>query len=196
MATTGIALDDPHIRSALRSKLLRDHSNNRDTALMEELGLCRGRVRVDLAVVDAQMHGYEIKSDRDNLSRLDNQAEVYAKVFDRITLVVGDKHVERASDAVPAWWGILHVTRSTRGLTFRTARRAEKNPQRDPRSLVELLWRDDAIRLLEKGAVVRGVRSKPRRVVWDRVCDHFSIDEIAAAVRVKLKARAANQALA
>ena len=38
---------------------------------VEELGVCRGRVRVDVAVVNGTLHGYEIKSDRDSL-RLDD----------------------------------------------------------------------------------------------------------------------------
>ena len=196
MAEKTAALDDPIIRSALRSKLLLDHSNVDGAVLLEELGLCRGRVRVDLAVVNGQMHGYEIKSDCDRLSRLDVQAEIYAKVFDRVTLVVGDRHLEQGVVAVPAWWGVLHARHSAGGLRFSPVRRSKKNPNRDPRSLVELLWLDGAIRLLEEHAAVRGMRGKPRRIVWDRICDHLGIDEISAAVRTQLKARAANQCLA
>ena len=152
MAEKTSALDDPIIRSALRSKLLLDHSNDHGAVLLEELGLCRGRVRVDLAVVNGQMHGYEIKSDCDRLSRLDVQAEIYTKVFDRVTLVVGDRHLEQGMVAVPAWWGVLHARHSASGLRFNSVRRSKKNPNRDPRSLVELLWLDDAIRLLEEHA--------------------------------------------
>ena len=60
--------------------------------------------------------------------------------------------------------------------------------------MVELLWFNDAIALLEERNVARGVRGKPRRIVWDRVCEHFNVDEIAAAVRAQLKARATTQA--
>jgi hypothetical protein len=45
--------------------------------------------------------------------------------------------------------------------------------------------------LLEERNAARGVRGKPRRIVWDRVCDRFGVDEIAAAVRARLKTRAA-----
>ncbi len=51
------ALDDPIIRSALRSKLMLDHVNDDGAVLLEELGRCRGRVRVDLAVVNGQIFG-------------------------------------------------------------------------------------------------------------------------------------------
>lgn len=194
MPERSIPLDDLTIRSALRSKLLADHAEEGDTALMEELGLCRGRVRVDLALVNGSLHGYEIKSDRDTLTRLETQSEIYMKVFDRLTIVVGSKHLSSVGTRLPEWWGILQAIQGGDGrlVRFRNVRRTKLNLQRDPRSLAELLWRDDAIRLLEE-ADVRGVRSKPRRVVWDRLCDHFDVEEIATAVRVQLKVRAANQ---
>ena len=187
-------LDDLTIRSALRSKLLADHAEEEDTALMEELGLCRGRVRVDLALVNGRLHGYEIKSDRDTLTRLETQAEIYMKVFDHLTIVVGSKHLSSIGTRLPECWGILQAIQGGDGrVRFRNVRRPKLNPQRDPRSLAELLWRDDAIRLLVEVADVRGVRSKPRRVVWDRLCDHFDLEEIAHAVNIQLKVRAANQ---
>jgi hypothetical protein len=185
---------DTLIRLALRSRLLSEHDREPDTSLIEELGLCRGRVRIDLAVVNGLLHGYEIKSDRDSLRRLGTQVDVYGKVLDQATLVVGDRFLPEALDVVPAWWGVLHVRPVAHALRFRTVRRPRRNPQRDPRALVELLWLDQAMALLEERDAARGVRGKPRRIVWDRVCDYFGVDEIAAAVRATLKARAMNQA--
>ncbi len=185
-----IILGDSDIRQVLRSKLLLKHATESDTVVIEELGLCRGQVRVDVSVVNGLLHGYEIKSDRDSLQRLSAQAELYGKVLDRATLVVGDRHLGEALDIVPGWWGILLVHRSANGLKFKTVRRPGNNPNRDPRALVELLWLDDAIALLEERDAARGFRGKPRWVVWDRVCELFGINEIAKAVRVHLKARA------
>ena len=182
------------IRSALRSRLLLEHADEVNTFVIEELGLCRGQVRVDLAVVNGLLHGYEIKSDRDNLRRLDLQVEVYSKVLDQATLVVGDRYLSEALNIVPSWWGVLHADSTDADFRLKTVRRAGENPQKDARSLVELLWLDEAITLLEGRNAARGLRSKPRRFVWDRVCEQFGIDEIAATVRTRLKARAASQA--
>lgn len=194
MVCKGLGLGDSAIRPALRSRLVGEHGQDADTVLIEELGLCRGHVRIDIAVVNGLLHGYEIKSDRDNLRRLGTQVDVYGKVLDQATLVVGDRLLASALDVVPAWWGVLRVRPTSQGLQFRTVRRPRRNPQRDPRVLVELLWSDQALALLEQRNAARGVRGKPRRVVWDRVCDHFGVDEIAAAVRARLKARTVNQA--
>lgn len=193
MIDKGLALYDSGIRPALRSWLLRKHTAEVDTVIFEELGLCRGQVRVDVAVVNGLLHGYEIKSDRDSLRRLAVQVEIYGKVLDRATLVVGERYLAEVSNIVPGWWGILYVYSTAKGLRFKTVRRSRNNPHRDPHSLVELLWLDHAIALLQERNAARGVRGKPRRFVWDRICSSFGVDEIAAAVRTRLKARAAMQ---
>jgi hypothetical protein len=187
-------LNDITIRFALRAKLLQQQAGEPATVLLEELGLCRGRVRVDIAVVNGSLCGYEIKSDEDNLHRLATQVDVYSKVLDRATLVVGQRLLTEAMDTVPSWWGVLTAVKTNTGLRFRTVRRGRRNPERDARALVELLWCDHALALLEQRDAVRGFRGKPRRIVWDKLCELFDLDEIEAAVCERLKARATLQA--
>jgi hypothetical protein len=187
-------LDDLSIRVALRSRLLEAHSFQTDTIVLEELGLCRGRVRIDVAVVNGSLCGYEIKSDRDNLRRLTTQIDVYGKVLDEATLVVGNRLLAEAIETVPRWWGVLRVTQTNGGVEFTEVRCPRRNPQRNARALVELLWCDDALALLERRNAARGVRGKPRRIVWDRVCNRFDVEEIGEAVRAQLKSRATLQA--
>ena len=183
-------LGDSEIRSVLRSQLSQKHACKSRTVFIEELGLCRGQVRVDLSVVNGLLHGYEIKSDRDSLRRLNGQIELYGKVFDRATLVVGVRHLAEALDSVPEWWGVLLARRSAKGLQLKTMRAARSNPKKDPRALVELLWLDDALAMLEERDAARGYRGKARWIVWDRVCELCSLNEIAKAVRTQLKTRA------
>ena len=192
--SNNLLLGDAEIRFVLRSRLSQKHANKSRTVFIEELGLCRGRVRVDLSVVNGLLHGYEIKSDRDSLRRLNNQVELYGKVFDRATLVVGERHLAEALDNVPVWWGILLAHRSAKKLQIKTVRSPRSNPKKDPRALVELLWLDDALALLEERDAARGYRGKARWIVWDRVCELCSLNEIAKAVRTQLKARAKTRA--
>jgi hypothetical protein len=189
-------LDDSRIRSALLSKLIDEHKCHPGAGFIEELGLCRGSVRVDVVVVNSLLCGYEIKSDRDSLRRLANQAEVYGKVLDQATLVVGKRLCDEALVIIPKWWGVLRAVESSDGLEFKTVRRAKNNPQRNARAMVELLWFEHALALLEQRGATRGVRGKPRRVVWDRICERFDLEEIADAVRGRLKARAMFEARA
>lgn len=183
------ALGDEDIRQALRRELRRRHRSDRKTVLVEELGLCRHQVRVDLAVVNGVLHGYEIKSDRDSLRRLASQAEVYGLVLDRVTLVAGERHLDHALESLPNWWGITTAKTTARGPSFAVVRRGRGNPGRSPRALAELLWLDESISLLKKRNASRGVLGKPRQQVWDRLCEVYSLDEIADAVRTRLKSR-------
>ncbi len=184
----GVRVPDAEIRPALRALLLRRHASESDTVLIEELGLRRGHVRVDLAVVNGALHGFEIKSDRDSLRRLAVQVDLYSQVLDRATLVVGERFAPLATSLVPAWWAVVRVSSKSSGLQFTTLRRSRLNPQRNARVLAELLWSGQALALLEARGAARGMRGKPRRVLWDRVCECISVDEIAAAVRHRLKA--------
>ena len=184
---------DAQIRRALHSWLLVKHAAEADTVVIDELGVCRGQARIDVAVVNGRFHGYEIKSDRDSLRRLDGQVDMYSKVLDRATIVVGNRHFAETLSAVPRWWGVLRFESGPNGPRFKAVRPGRNNPRRDPRSLVELVWLDDAIALLTQRNAARGVRGKPRRIVWDRVCEHFETHEIAASVRAQLKARAAHK---
>jgi hypothetical protein len=188
------ALDDATIRGALVSSLHSVHRQDSETVILEELGLCRGQVRVDVVVVNGILHGYEIKSDRDSIHRLSRQASLYAKVLDRVTLVVGSRLLSQSVELVPHWWGVLHAHWSSGCFHFREIRAPRMNPGRDARALVELLWSDHAIALLEERKLARGVRGKPRRVVWDRICEQLDVDEIATVVRANLKARSMNRA--
>jgi hypothetical protein len=187
-------LRDAEIRSGLRDYLLRQHATEADTVLIEELGLRRGKVRVDLAVVNGSLHGFEIKSDRDSLRRLSAQVDLYSQVLDRATLVVGERFAPHATSRVPTWWGLMRVSPRGCRLQFTTLRRARLNPQRNARVLAEFLWAEHALQLLEERGTARGMRGKPRRILWDRVCECLSVDEIAAAVRDRLKARSGSAA--
>jgi hypothetical protein len=184
-------LTDAAIRFALRACVLKQHSRAPDSVVLEELGLCRGFARVDLAVVNGLLHGYEIKSDRDSLRRLATQVEAYGRVFDRLTLVVGDRHCADAAKSVPRWWGVMRVRSDSAGPRFQMLRHAKRNPHRDARALVELLWADQALALLEARGADRGVRGKPRRFLWERIAQEMQLAEIAVAVREHLKARGA-----
>ncbi len=183
------SLADSDIRPALRAWLRARHASEPDTVILDELGICRGQVRVDLAVVNGLVHGYEIKSDRDTLARLATQADLYSRVLDRATLVVGEAHFDTALRAVPQWWGVV-LTESRGGVArFVVRRRGSRNPERDARALVEFLWREDALALLESRQAASGVRGRTRWAMWDRICEVCELDEIAAAARARLKSR-------
>src|SRR6266550_991942 len=99
-------MNDHQLRRALKSKVLARYAKDPDTRIVDELGLRHGIARVDIAVVNGIIHGYELKSDKDNLKRLPHQVTIYSSVLDKVTLVVGIRHALEATELVPDWWGI------------------------------------------------------------------------------------------
>ena len=92
---------DEAIREALITRLGRRLGKRERTTVMHELGLREGRARIDIAVVTDRLHGYEIKSDRDDASRLGRQILIYGAVLDRVTLVAGSKAARWALKRIP-----------------------------------------------------------------------------------------------
>jgi hypothetical protein len=182
---------DAVIRSELRAYLAVLHAEEPATVVLDELGLRRRAGRADVVVVNGVLHGYEIKSDRDSLRRLARQTLLYGEIFDQVTLVVGPRYALRVLDLVPCWWGVLEIAAADTDAKFAVRREGTLNPSRSPRALVELLWRDASLALLNARGASRGYRSRPRREIWDRICELFSLDEISAAVRSALTARPA-----
>ena len=177
---------DPDVRALLR-EYLEDVHKGTDTRLLEELGLCQGDVRVDVAAVNGELSGYEIKSPSDTLARFPNQCRVYSKVVDRAWLVATEKTLAKA--ATPEWWGQIAVFDAGERLALRLVRPAQLNPKPDALSIAKLLWRDEALEVLRGAGCVRGVMTKSRKVIWKRLIESVERDDLRAAVRAALKRR-------
>lgn len=178
------------IRLALFDAVRREHGHDPDTLVIEELGLCEGAARVDFAVVNGQVHGFEIKSAQDTLTRLPGQSEIYSRVLDRVTVVVDEKHLIKSKALVPKWWGVLVATTDRGGdVVLRKVRIARNNPKPEPYAQAQLLWRSEALEELVSRSLASGLRSKPRREIWERLATSVPQDEVAAIVRSRLKSR-------
>ncbi len=159
-----------------------------DTVVLDELGLCQGDVRIDVAAVNGELAGFEIKSPADTLARWPKQRRVYSKVVDRAWLVATEKTLEAAR--APAWWGLIRIVQAPGQLALRVVRPAGRNPSPDPYSIACLLWRDEAIQALADLGLARGVRTKPRAHAWRRLAEAAPLDHVRAAVRAALTVRA------
>jgi len=182
---------DRSIRMALRAKLKKTFDADPQSKIIEEMGIAQGEARVDIAVVNETIHGYELKSDLDTLRRLPEQMRIYNSVLDQVTLVVGKNHLFDAINIIPDWWGvtIAKVTDSKDTILFCNIRDADENPQKDSIAIASLLWRKEALELLEKKGAAEGVRSKSRRVLYERLAKALDQNELRAKVREYLFAR-------
>lgn len=180
---------DRDVRGALHQRLSLEHAAEvSETLFVDELGLC-GHVRVDVAVVNGSLSGYELKSAKDNLRRLATQVEVYSRVLDNATLVVAQNHADHAKRFLPTWWGCIEASWDGRHVTLTTVVEATENPNIDPFALAQLLWRDEALLALTERGRDGGMRSKPRIVIWERLASDLHLDELRRVVREQLKSR-------
>jgi hypothetical protein len=87
-------LDENIIKAKCIDYLLSRHSNDLDDyVLVNELKFADGKRRADLVEVNGSMNVYEIKSDLDNLEKLQDQIIDYRGTFDTITIVTTQKHL-------------------------------------------------------------------------------------------------------
>ena len=183
-------MNDPAIRAALRKTTLASHVKQPDTIILDELSLWHGEARVDIALVNGILHGYEIKSAADTLARLPQQVLIYGSVLDQATLVVAGKHLNRALDIIPFWWGVELVKQSdNRSLSFETVRLPQDNYGIEALCVAQLLWRDEALLFLKELQADKGYRSKPRHILHQRLTEVATLNEIRTRVRFHLKKR-------
>ena len=183
-------MDDRHLRSALKRKVLAPQASDPGTRIIDELGLEHGASRIDVAVVNGILHGFELKSDRDTLTRLPSQMSVYNSVLDRITLITGQRHAEPALRMLPDWWGLKVAEVGSRGgVRFCTVQRASDNPKVEPLAVARLLWREEAMKLLARLGETRGVTGQRRAVLYDRLAEVAPLDLLRSHVRACLKRR-------
>ena len=185
-----MAVNDRDIRDAYhRQRLARQHRDP-STLVVDELGLRHGACRADIAVIGGHFVGIEIKSDADSLDRLASQVNSYSAVFDRAVLVSTERHLARATEHVPPWWGIVSAKQGPRGgIRFATVRRSAPNPQVDQHAVAQLLWRDEAAQILSGlGFGARNLRGS-RAVLYGRLVDQLSERELRKHVSETMKRR-------
>jgi hypothetical protein len=187
----GGPMRDADIRAQLRADLAARFAHDPRTLILDELALVAAGARVDVAVVNGSFHAYEIKSAHDTLARLPLQADAYSAIFDAVTIVAAERHVERVAELVPAWWEIAVPVSRGSVIVLVGIRDGSSNPDQDPHAIAQLLWRDEALDALSARGLDRGLRTKPRRELWRALAEAVPIDDLGELVRNQLRARPA-----
>lgn len=183
---------DPDIRKVLYNSFLSTKEFNKDleTLIIDEFDVCRGVSRVDIAVINDKLHGYEIKSEQDTLERLPMQIESYNKVFDKMTVVVSEKHLKKVNELVPEWWGIYCIiSKANNKLVLKKVRKSKVNKNVQLLEVVQLLWKDELIDILNNCGIKKGIKSKTRFALSELVIKNLPKKEIKKIVKLKLRIR-------
>jgi hypothetical protein len=178
------------IRTALRTRHFKRHHGRHDVLIIDELGLAHAQSRIDLAVFNGHLHGYEIKSAADTLDRLPRQLAIYRSALQKLTLVVASRHLEAAEAIVPDWCGLTEIIDGPRGgMTFTSHRRAHVNPDLDPFMLAHLLWHSEAQDLLRARGASKAEVNVPRKRLYRMLADEIPVRELAPAVKAAMASR-------
>lgn len=182
---------DFEIRRALYRKTLYDiKKEDPFTKIIDELGLCQGDARIDIAAINGAIHGFEIKSESDDLRRLPTQIELYNKVLDTITIVTSMHHITKIKKIIPSWWGIIIVEKKLKNnIILHNESKADSNSQIDPNSLVQLLWREEALNILKEKNLEKGLINKPRMFLWNKLVKEFPLERLKSYIIEILKSR-------
>jgi hypothetical protein len=158
-----------------------------EALVFHELPLFRGDRRADVVAVNGAIVGYEIKSDRDSLSRIRGQASGYASVCDYMTIIVAPRHLRAVRELMPARWGIMIAETINGDVRVRRVRKPLRNPAVNPESLIRLLWRHECAKVLRKN----GIRPAPNALVIDlwQLLATLPLRRLKDDVREALKAR-------
>jgi len=181
---------DKEIREALhRKKLIRHHACE-DTLVIDELGLAHAQARIDIAVINGCVHGYEIKSAMDSLTRLPRQMELYQACLEKLTIVCAPKHIDNVINIVPSWCGVILASKGPRGgIYFSSVQTPTNNPEVKREQLAHLLWREEAHRLLEDFGVEPSKLRQPRKALYRELASLMSTREITTQIKYFMSQR-------
>lgn len=145
MLKKGSSRDEYIYKAALTQRVLLGRHNLRSASMLTEFRA--GKSKADLAILNGTTTVYEIKSERDKLSRLTGQIADYKRVFASVFVIAGENHVEAVLKAMSPDVGVMCLSKR---YSISTVRDAENRPDR-----ICPLTVFDAIRTTEACDVLR-----------------------------------------
>lgn len=182
---------DCDIRAVLKPRLEKRFSKS-PSLIVDELGFAGHVARVDVAVVNCALHGYEIKSARDTLTRLDQQLRHYVEQFHYVTVVAADKHLEGVLVAAPTCVGVIRASQSGSKVVLRNVRRPRCLSQTAER-IARLFWWNESLMVLQKHGFASGATRLNGDTIRLRLLEHFTGPQLLQELREVLALRRAEQ---
>lgn len=188
-------ITDPKIRALLKSTYNVTKYKGKplpQLRLVDELAIPKRICLADIVAIPVSknasdgLHGFEIKSEVDSLTRLESQVHYYSQVFKRCTLVVTEKHEEKAVAMIPDWWGVILAlpkgvdaySEPLDAIVLLEIREAKTNPlPLSPYGLTQLLWRTELVQLV-KSREVEVLKTGSKRVLRTAISKQLPIEEL------------------
>jgi len=132
-------------RAALTKRVLLGTHSLQTASMLSEFRV--GPCRADVAVLNGTSTVYEIKSERDSLSKLERQVSAYREVFATIYVIAGENHIQAVLKAMPKDIGVMKLSARYQISCLREATNAPGRTK--PLSILDALRTTEAIALLK-----------------------------------------------
>lgn len=158
--------DEYVYKAALTHRVLMGRHSLRTACMLSEFRA--GACKADIVILNGTSTVYEIKSERDSLSRLERQVANYRKVFASVVVIAGENHVDSVLEATPRDVGVMSLDRR---YYISTRREAENRPGRIcPLTVFEALRTDEAKEVLREMEIAVPVVPNTRLRAELRTC--------------------------
>ena len=129
-----------------------------------------GTCKADLAILNGTATVYEIKSERDSLTRLENQIFNYQKVFAKIYVIAGEAHINSVLESTSLDVGVMCLNRRNQISKIRVA--VDRSDGVCPTAIFESLRTDEAHSILNDFGIV--VPDIPNTMLRSAMRESFS----------------------
>ncbi|MGJ1243364.1 MULTISPECIES: sce7726 family protein [Sphingobacterium] len=181
-------MKDPEIRKIFKDSELAHYINDDNSKVIDELNLPVAKARIDIALVNGSLHGFEIKSASDTLKRLPDQIEAYTKIFDYLSVITEDKYLQKIQEVVPKWVGLFVCIEVKGKIRVKRIRKAKVNKEKQGFFLAKLLWREELIDILTELQIP--FRKKDRNwILCEILATNLCAEKLSKIVRDRLKGR-------
>ncbi|MDQ0353561.1 hypothetical protein J2S22_000467 [Rhodoplanes tepidamans] len=174
-------------RTAVTQKILLGRHTLHTAAMLNEFRA--GTCKADLVILNGTATVYEIKSERDSLTRLARQVDNYKRVFAAVNVIASEDHVEGVLAAVPEDIGVMCLSKRYR---ISVIQDAVNQPERvSPQTVFDSLRSDEAELILNGlGVCVPKVPNTQRHAVMrDLFAELNSADVHSQMVQVLKRSR-------
>lgn len=120
----------------IQSLLDGNYSNDEPPIVINEFTIGNYARRADLVLIkNNELHAYEVKSEYDSLVRLEGQISKYLEFFDKVTVVLTRKHINKAKTMLPINVQIMEVNEGK----IKVVRRGRKVIIKNKNSFISLM---------------------------------------------------------
>ncbi len=136
-------------KAALTHKILLGKHSLQTASMIHEFRV--GDCKADVAILNGTATVYEVKSERDSLTRLERQIAAYATVFAKVYVIAAESHIRAVANTVPDSVGILCLNSRHQISTLRDA--ADRPERTSPAAIFDSIRTEEARMILSSFGV-------------------------------------------